>query len=174
MKHCVDILSYHFVSVWRLLLLRVGWQNWGFSMLVCLKFEPWCVSVGLCTAYLNIFVCAFSLVVHEMGSSDIAELVSSSMQKQERPGDVWELCFDAAWSRHQLHCERYAHTSMINQLIWFICLHLQHTGNRVQTKGSNNFSMQRIILWPHFQHRALSITTIRFLLIWFCVTWAQK
>lgn len=48
------------------------------------------------TAYLNFFVRALGLIVHQMGSSDIAELVNRSVQKQERPGDVGKLCFDAA------------------------------------------------------------------------------
>lgn len=54
---------------------------------------------------LELFVRARGVLVHHLGASDVAELVSVTVQQQEGPADGGDLPLDTSRRSHQLHAE---------------------------------------------------------------------
>lgn len=80
---------------------------------------------------LDFLVRARGLLIHHQRASDVTELVVTTVQEQERPGNRRDLSLDAGHSSHQLHGERHTHPAAVVQLISIIRLHL---GRDTQTK----------------------------------------
>lgn len=76
------------------------------------------------TSHLDLLVWTWSLVKHDLRTSDVTEFVGVTVQEKERPADGRDFLLYASRSPHQLPPERHPDPTVVVQVVCVIGLHL--------------------------------------------------